>query len=130
MKDFQQLQHKSIEGQFALLPPCDSPGGSPNCGPLLTHQLVWLEETLMFFLSAESTLMTYIWKIPEVISELPHCLLIEVLAEVIKRAPKQLGKAYFSKVMVCCIALGSDRIFCTSNPFIFIFPLKKKRSSR
>lgn len=50
---------------------------------------------------------------------------IKVLAQMIERAPKQLVKAYFSKVIVCSVALGSD----FSNPYVFIFPLKKKRSS-
>lgn len=74
LKGFQQL--KSIEGQLVLPPLCGVPGDSPNCGSVLTNQLVWLEDAVMFCLmlpdSAESTRMVYSWKTPELSSELPH----------------------------------------------------------
>lgn len=44
------FQHKNIKGWFVLPSPCNSPG----CGSVQTHQLLQLEDTVMFFFLATS----------------------------------------------------------------------------
>lgn len=92
-----ELPHKSTEGQFVLSPPCDSRGVAEIVG--LCGSSAGLagrcSSVLSCYQLVQNPLWQHSWKIPELISELPHCLLTKVLVQIIKRAPKQLVKAYF-----------------------------------